>query len=398
MQIEKTQISIRELIKGYHNDEESGQVVAYADENGRARLNIRPKYQREFVYDDKKQAAVIATALWGFPLSIMYWVKNPKGSEYEYELLDGQQRSISICEFCVGNFSLQEMQFKANWSGATTSFSGMPEDQREKFLDYKLDVYVCEGDDSEKLEWFKTINVAGVPLNAQEIRNAIYASYWLDSAKRDFSRKNCKAKQLYDKYLKGEYIKQEVLETALAWQVGKRDEKLITKLMDNERAKGSTDALQLWSHFENIMRWVQTKFTNYRNEMKGLEWGFFYNKYKDKPLDAKALEEEISALMKDSDVTYRKGIYEYVLSGDEKHLNIRAFNDNEKRAAYEKQGGICANSDGSIKGVKCPHENEKLELKEMEADHKVPWSKGGKTEKDNCQMLCRECNRAKGAR
>lgn len=398
MNITRTQISIRELIQGYKDDEESGEVVAYSDTKGRARLNIRPKYQREFVYKEKERAAVIGTVLWGFPLNTMYWSKNPKGCEYEFEVLDGQQRTISICQFCKGDFSLTQMQFKANWAGAVTSFSGMPKDKQEEFLNYKLDVYICEGDDSEKLEWFKTINIAGKELKAQELRNAIYVSTWLDDAKRYFSRKNCKAKTNYDDYLKGEYDRQDILESVISWKVGKRDDTLIEKYMDKQKTANLSDANELWSYFQNVMNWVEAKFPKYRKEMKGLEWGFFYNKYKDKKLDAKELEAEIAKLMQDDEVTSKKGVYEYVLSGDERHLNLRAFSESIKRAVYEKQGGVCANSDGHIKGVKCLYENEKLDIREMEADHIKPWSKGGKSDKDNCQMLCRECNRRKSGR
>lgn len=392
MNIDKKQISIKELIEGYRDDEESGEVVAYADK-GKARLNIRPKYQREFVYKDKERAAVISTVLWGFPLNTMYWSKNPKGSEYEFEVLDGQQRTISICQFCAGVFSLTEMQFRANWAGAITSFSGLPKDQKEKFLDYKLDVYICEGDDSEKLEWFKTINIAGKELKAQELRNAIYVSTWLDDAKRYFSRKNCKAKINYENYLTGEYDRQDILEKALSWMVGKNE--LIETYMSKQKTENASDANELWSYFQNVMSWVESKFPKYRKEMKGLEWGQYYSRYKDKKLDAKELEARIAKLMQDDEVKSKKGVYEYVLSDDERHLNLRAFSESIKRAVYEKQGGICANSKGSIKGVKCFHEDEKLDIGEMEADHIIPWSKGGKSEKENCQMLCRECNRRK---
>ncbi|MDL0101008.1 HNH endonuclease family protein [Campylobacter felis] len=388
MQIDKTEIKIKELIAGYTRDEESSQIVAYADSSGVARLNIRPKYQREFVYKEAQRNAVIDTILKGFPLNIMYWVKNVDfGAECEYEVLDGQQRTISICEYVKGSFSIQ-------WNDKSQYFHTLSKDLQEKFLDYKLNVYVCQGSESEKLEWFKTINIAGETLTNQELRNAVYASAWLSDAKRRFSKPNGLAVQRGAKYLNGSALRQEFLESAIAWKVDSRkDEKICEYMAKN--AKDSKNADELWEYFAKVIDWVEMKFEKYRKEMKGLEWGLFYNTYKDKPLDAKELESKIIELMQDDEVGSRKGVYPYLLSGDEKHLSLRAFSDSVKRAVYEKQGGVCANSDGHIKGVKCPHENERLELEQMEADHILAWSKGGKTEKENCQMLCVECNRAK---
>ncbi|TNB56248.1 DUF262 domain-containing protein [Campylobacter helveticus] len=388
MQIDKTEIKIKELIAGYTRDEESSQVVAYADSSGVARLNIRPKYQREFVYKEAQRNAVIDTILKGFPLNIMYWVKNVDfGAECEYEVLDGQQRTISICEYVKGSFSIQ-------WNDKSQYFHTLSKDLQEKFLDYKLDVYVCQGSESEKLEWFKTINIAEETLTSQELRNAVYASVWLSDAKRRFSKPNGLAVQRGAKYLNGSALRQEFLESAIAWIVDSRkDEKICEYMAKN--AKDSKNADELWEYFAKVIDWVEMKFEKYRKEMKGLEWGLFYNTYKDKPLDAKELESKIIELMQDDEVGNKKGVYPYLLSGDEKHLSLRAFSESVKRAVYERQGGVCANSDGHIKGVKCPHENERLELEQMEADHIIPWSKGGKTEKENCQMLCVECNRAK---
>lgn len=391
MQIDKTEIKIKELVAGYTRDEESSQVVAYADSSGVARLNIRPKYQREFVYKEAQRNAVIDTILKGFPLNIMYWVKNVDfGAECEYEVLDGQQRTISICEYVKGSFSIQ-------WNDKSQYFHTLSKDLQEKFLDYKLDVYVCQGSESEKLEWFKTINIAGETLTNQELRNAVYASVWLSDAKRRFSKPNGLAVQRGAKYLNGSALRQEFLESAIAWKVDSRkDEKICEYMAKN--AKDSKNADELWEYFAKVIDWVEMKFEKYRKEMKGLEWGLFYNTYKDKPLDAKELESKIIELMQDDEVGSKKGVYPYLLSGDEKHLSLRAFSESVKRAVYERQGGVCANSDGHIKGVKCPHENERLELEQMEADHILAWSKGGKTEKENCQMLCKECNRKKSAK
>ncbi|EAL3904998.1 DUF262 domain-containing protein [Campylobacter upsaliensis] len=388
MQIDKTEIKIKELIAGYTRDEESSQIVAYADSSGVARLNIRPKYQREFVYKEAQRNAVIDTILKGFPLNIMYWVKNVDSSaECEYEVLDGQQRTISICEYVKGSFSIQ-------WNDKSQYFHTLSKDLQEKFLDYKLNVYVCQGSESEKLEWFKTINIAGETLTSQELRNAVYASVWLSDAKRRFSKEKGVAVLKGAKYLNGSALRQEFLESAIAWKVDSRkDEKICEYMAKN--AKDSKNADGLWEYFAKVIDWVEMKFEKYRKEMKGLEWGLFYNTYKDKPLDAKELESKIMELMQDDEVQNKKGVYAYVLSGDEKHLSLRAFSESVKRAVYEKQGGMCANSEGHIKGVKCPNEKQKLEIEQMEADHIIPWSKGGKTEKENCQMLCVECNRRK---
>lgn len=258
-------------------------------------------------------------------------------------------------------------------------------------------VYICEGEDSEKLDWFRVISIAGEKLTEQELRNVAYVSAWLSDAKRRFSKRNSLAEQKGGKYLKGDSLRQEFLESVIAWIANKRDDSAICQYMA-KNAKDSKNSDELWFYFNGVIDWVEAKFPKYRKEMKGLEWGLIYNKYKDKPLDAKELESKIAELMQDSEIQRKSGIYEYVLSGDEKHLNLRAFDENIKREVYEKQGGMCANSNAKIKGVKCPHENELLKIEQMEADHIVAWSKGGKTTSENCQMLCRECNRAKGAK
>ncbi|MCX2717469.1 DUF262 domain-containing protein [Helicobacter sp. MIT 21-1697] len=375
MKITECRIKVRDLVAGYSRDEESGEVVAYGDcksEDSKARLNIRPKYQREFVYKDKQRNAVIETIFKGFPLNTMYWVRNTESNaEYEYEVLDGQQRTISICEYYKGDFSLKEQYFHT-----------LPEDRKETFLNYGLMIYVCEGEESEKLEWFRVINIAGERLTEQELRNAIYASVWLSDAKRRFSKTNSLAEQKGGKYLNGSSIRQEFLESALAWIVGKREDKAICEYMAKS-AKDCKNADELWGYFCAVIDWVEMKFPTYRKEMKGIEWGLLYNEYKDKPLDKEELEKRVADLMADDEVQKKSGIYAYVLSGEEKHLNLRAFEKGIIRAVYEAQGGIC------------PHCKETFAIEEMEADHIKPWSKGGKSVKENCQMLCRECNRRK---
>ena len=373
MNITLHEISVKNLVKGYQNSDEEG-VLAYDK-----KLNVRPKYQREFIYGEKERNAVIATLMQNFPLNTMYWVKNSQ----TYELMDGQQRTLSIAMFVNGDFSM-------DINGRRCKFDNLTQSEQEIILNYKLMVYVCEGDDKEKLDWFKIINIAGKPLTMQELRNAIYTGEWLSSAKAYFSKTGCAAFQQGGKYLNGTAIRQDYLETALLWisalKYGKGD--IERYMSENQHGK---NADELWAYFSAVINWVQMKFPKYRKEMKGLEWGFFYNTYKNKNLDSTELENEVAKLMSDDEVTSKKGIYAFVLSRNEKYLNLREFSDSQKRQAYEKQGGICANK-------KCSNAGRKFEIDEMEADHIKAWSKGGKTELSNCQMLCRECNRTKSAK
>ena len=242
-------------------------------------------------------------------------------------------------------------------------------------------IYICEGTDKEKLDWFKTINIAGEELADQELRNAMYTGEWLTDAKRHFSKTNCVAYQMASKYMKGTPIRQDYLETVLEWIID-RD-----KIVDIESYMAmhqyDANAFELWQYFSNIINWVNAIFPNYRKEMQGVAWGVLYNKFGQQPFNAVKLEEEIAKLMQDEDVTKKAGIYRYVLDRDERNLSIRAFTPKMKREAYEKQKGICK---------KC---GKHFELDQMEADHITPWSEGGKTLAENCQMLCKDCNRRK---
>lgn len=357
MKIQLKEIPIREVARNFVNNEEEG-VIGY---NGK--LNIRPKYQREFIYKDAQRDAVIDTVRKDFPLNVMYWAVNEDGT---YEVLDGQQRTISLCQYVAGDFSV-EYQY----------FHNLTPDEQEQILDYKLMVYWCEGNDREKLEWFKTINIAGEKLTDQELRNAIYTGTWLTDAKRYFSRSNGAAYNLAKDYVNGSPIRQDYLETAIKWISNGTIEQYMA---ENQHAQ---NANELWMYFQNVINWVSLTFPHYRREMKGVNWGKLYNQFKDEKYDTDALEAEIVKLMMDEDVTKKPGIYEYILTRDEKYLSIRAFTDNMKREAYERQQGIC---------VKCGNH---FELNEMEADHITPWSEGGHTTAANCQMLCRDDNRRK---
>jgi hypothetical protein len=241
-------------------------------------------------------------------------------------------------------------------------------------------VYFCEGNDKEKLDWFKTINIAGEKLSNQELRNAIYTGTWLTDAKRYFSKSGCAAHGLGSDYLTGSAIRQEYLETAISWL---SNDNIENYMAENQH---KPNANELWLYFQSVMSWIRVVFPKYRKEMKGVSFGILYNKYKDTAFDSKKLEEEITHLMQDEDVTKKSGIYEYVLTRKEKHLNIRAFTDKQKRESYEKQKGIC---------TKC---KEHFEISEMEADHITPWHEGGKSNTKNCQMLCKNDNRVKSGK
>ena len=368
MKIELHEISIRDVFAGYVDSAENG-VIGYG-----GKLNIRPAFQREFVYKEKQRNAVIETVMKDFPLNVMYWVKSENGIG-EYELLDGQQRTISICRYIAGDFSIN-----------SRAFHNLTKTEQNQILDYKLMIYICEGNDKEKLDWFKIINIAGVQLKEQELRNAVYTGEWLSDAKRYFSKSNCVAHAIGNKYLVGEVNRQDYLETALSW-IAARDGVKIEDYMSTHHH--DTHATPLWQYYQSVINWVQTIFPKYRKEMKGIEWGLLYNEYKDKILDPNKLENEIIRLMQDDDITKRSGIYAYLLSNKEKHLNIRAFTDNQKRIVYEKQNGVCPH---------CLKENRSkiiYQIDDMEADHIIPWCAGGKTEILNCQMLCKEHNRLK---
>ena len=366
MKIELKEISIKEISNNYIDNAEEG-VVGY---NGQ--LNIRPKYQREFVYDEKKRNAVIDTIMKGFPLNVMYWVKNEDGT---FEVLDGQQRTISFCQYVNGDFSV-ENRF----------FHNLTETEKQHILDYKVLVYFCEGNDREKLDWFRIINIAGEKLTDQELRNATYTGTWLTHAKSIFSKSNCAAYLLAKDYVSGSPIRQEILETALDWiSKGNVEDYMSTH-------QHAPNANELWIYFRNVIDWVKLTFVKYRKEMKGVHWGVLYDEFHEQTFDTAQLEQRIAVLMADDDVTNKKGIYHYILTGRERFLNIRAFTESQKRQAYERQGGSCPHC------VAEHREKTHFEIFEMEGDHIVPWCEGGKTTNENCQMLCKEHNRLKSNR
>lgn len=360
MKIALQEITIKKLADDFADNAEQG-VVAYG-----GKLDIRPPYQREFIYKDKQRDAVIDSVRKDFPLNVMYWAVREDGN---YEVIDGQQRTLSICQYVNGDFSIKGL-----------AFHNLKDDQQKQILDYELMVYFCSGTDSEKLDWFRTINIAGEEHTDQELRNAVYAGPWTADAKRYFSKTGCAAYGMASDYLRGSPIRQEYLETAIAWHShGKIDEYMSKRQHD-------ANATRLWQYFQKVIAWVKATFPEYRREMKGVDWGTLYNQFKDKEFDTDKLEKQVAELMMDEDVGSKPGIYPYVLDGDERHLNIRAFSDNMKREAYERQEGVC---------VKC---KTKFQLGEMEGDHIKPWREGGKTNVANCQMLCKDDNRRKSGK
>ena len=371
MKIELHRITVRELVEGYVDDAESG-VRGFG-----GKLDVRPAYQREFVYKEKERNAVISTVMKGFPLNVMYWAKNPDGT---FEVMDGQQRTISLCQYFNGDFAWGELEMGAKY------FHRQLSDMQQKFLDYELMVYFCEGTPSEKIEWFKVINIAGLRLTEQEMRNAVYSGPWVADAKRYFSKSGCVAQKIGSPYLNGSADRQEYLETAIEWIINSKKDKDIEDYMAIHQGDG--DATGLWLHFQTVINWVETYFTKYRREMKGLEWGRLHKEFSAKSYNSKDLEKKVASLMADKEVQNKKGIYEYLLSDGVRaeKLNLRQFDDDEKREAYETQGGICP---------KC---RKHFAIEEMEGDHIVPWSKGGKTVPENLQMLCRRCNGMKSDR
>ena len=400
MSINLTQIKLRDLFDGYKNNDEDG-VVGY-----HGRLDIRPKYQREFIYSEKEQVAVIDTVKKGFPLNTIYWavardengnkILDDNGKE-TYELMDGQQRTISVCEFLANHLVVNFQKF-FNIQKSTPDIA-------EKILDYELQVYICDGTVSDKLAWFKTINIAGKPLTEQELLNSQYGGEWLTKAKEYFSKTNCNAAELMvvrgkkaADYMSGSPIRQDYLSTVLQWiadyqKLDPRSDEGDTYMANHQ---GDATATEIKNYYVAVMEWVGSKFKVWRKEMKGLPWGYWYNKVQRGDCSGQIIEQsaddieaKIWELIGDDEVQTVKGIYEYIIDGEERHLSLRAFDDKTKRQVYEEQNHKCPYCDAKKGGHTYPDDKEEYDYKDMEGDHIVPWSLGGKTEKDNCQMLCK---------
>ena len=371
MKISHVELKVSEVLAGYSDDGEAG-VSAF---NGT--LDIRPPYQREFVYKDSQRDAVIRTILRGHPLNVMYFALREDGS---YEVMDGQQRLISIGQYLNGDYSIDER-----------SFNNLPSDVQDVISNYSLFIYICDGLPSEKLDWFRVINIAGQKLTNQEMRNAVYHGPFVSDAKRWFSKTGGPAAALGDGYISGTPNRQELLELAIKWACYKFQFESIDGYMDSRRSE--PNASELWAHYSTVLTWAQACFPVKRPPMKSVNWGEIYSRYGEQFPDATALEERVKSLILDDDVQNKAGIYSYVFDGDVTHLNIRQFTDNQRLKQYEKQEGLCANSKYSGHSA-----DIKFSLNDMEADHIKPWSDGGATIDKNCQMLCKDCNRRKGAK
>lgn len=362
MEIKLHEITVREVYDGYIHNEKDNSICGYG-----GKLNIRPKYQREYIYKDKQRDEVIRSVRKNFPLNVMYWCEN---EDKTYELLDGQQRTISVCDYVAGNYSIDGMYFHS-----------LQDVEQEQILNYKLMIYICKGNNKEKLDWFGIINIAGEELTRQELLNAVLTGEWLESAKQYFSKNGCAAYKIGGDYVNGSPIRQELLEKALQWICDRDGIKEVREYMACHQHDHS--AVELWNYYSSVIDWVKALFPKYRKEMKGIEWGLYYNRFNNKNFAPKKLEAEYLRLCDDDDVTSIKGIYEYLLDGNEKHLSLRAFTEKQKRRQYEKQKGLC---------VKC---GKHFEFEEMAGDHIIPWSKGGHTTDDNLQMLCKQDNATK---
>ena len=370
MKITPVLIKVKDIFKSFVDNNDEG-VFAYS-----GRLTVRPPYQREFVYSLEQSESVIHTVLKGFPLNVMYWVKTGDDS---YEILDGQQRTLSLMKYL-------SHQFPITLEGKKYYWDSLPDDKYEKIINYELMIYVCDGDESEKLEWFKVVNIAGEKLTEQELRNSVYTGKWLSDAKRHFSKRNCAAKGLSDKYIKGDPNRQELLEKALKGICEYQNIKEITEYMSLHRM--DADADELWQYFQDVIHWIEKIFPVYYSDMKGIDWCHLYNIYGINKYNSSDMITETKRLHEDEDVQNTKGIYEFLLSREidpyaGRLLNLRAFGKRDKMDAYSRQSGLCA-----ICG-------QHFEFDEMEGDHIKPWSKGGQTIPENCQMLCRDCNSKK---
>ena len=380
----KTDLTVREISEGFvYNEYEGKGLFGWG-----GKLTIQPEYQRNYIYaDGKKDTAVIDSLLKGYPLGLLYFVK--VGND-KYEILDGQQRVTSFGRYITNKFAIKDE------NGMEQYFSGLSQDKQDKIYNSQLTIYICEGEESEIKEWFKTINIVGVPLNNQELLNAIYSGPFVTMAREEFSNSQNANIQKWSAYIKGDVNRQEYLATALNWvSKGNIDNYMSQHRFDN-------NIVELKSYFNRVIDWVSSVFKDVKSDMRGLEWGRLYETYHNNSYDPNKVSEILCKLYADPQVQDTKGICEYILGGckDTKLLNIRVFDDNTKRVVYEKQ-----TKEAKLKDISnCPlcaigNDNNKTriwELKEMDADHVTAWSKGGSTDINNCQMLCQTHNRAKG--
>lgn len=380
----RTDITVENICDGFVYNEYEGKGLFGLS----GKLTIQPEYQRNYIYaDGKRDVAVIESLLKGYPLGLIYFTKV---SDEKFEVLDGQQRITSFGRFVNGKFAIKDN------NGVPQYFSGLAEDLKKRILNSILTIYECEGTESEIKEWFKTINIVGVPLNDQELSNAIHSGSFVTKAKEVFSNSQNANIQKWSAYISGDVNRQDYLRTALDW-VSKGN---IDSYMSKHRY--DEDITELQTYFESVIDWVSGVFTDVEDSMKGLDWGRLYETYHKNSYDPKDISDKLKSYLGDFYVKDKKGIYEYILGGcvEPKLLNIRIFDDVAKNNVYEAQ-----TKEAKTKKISnCPlcalgadnNKNRIWKLKEMDADHVTAWSKGGATDIKNCQMLCKTHNRAKG--
>lgn len=380
----RTDITIKDICDGFIYNELEGKGLFGLS----GTLTIQPEYQRNYIYaDGKRDVAVISSILKGYPLGLIYFNKINKDS---LEVLDGQQRITSFGRFVTNKFAIKDE------NGMEQYFSGIATDKQEKILNTNLLIYECEGTESEIKEWFRTINIAGVPLNNQELLNAVYSGPFVTLGKEEFSNSQNANIQKWSAYVSGSANRQEYLERALEW-VSKDN---VGDYMSRHRF--DSNITELKNYFKSVIDWVSTVFTGVESEMKGLEWGRLYEAYKKQPYNSKTVSEQVKKLYADPYIKSRKGVFEYILGGstDTKLLEVRVFDEATKKSTCARQTGE-AEKKGISNCSYCAigHDANKTKiwkLAEMDADHVTAWSKGGTTEAKNCEMLCKSHNRAKG--
>jgi len=381
----RTDITVKDICDGFVYNELEGKGLFGLS----GKLTIQPEYQRNYIYaDGKRDVAVINSMLKDYPLGLIYFVKV---TDAKFEVLDGQQRITSFGRFVTNKFAVKI-------DGMEQYFDSLAPEFQSKILNAKLTIYECEGEEPEIKAWFKTINIAGVPLNIQELNNSIYSGPFVTLGKEEFSNSQNANIQKWSAYVSGSANRQEFLECALDWvSKGKIEDYMALHRRDN-------NIKELKTYFNSVIDWVSTVFSDVESEMRGLEWGRLYEEYHKKAYDPKKVSEEVKKLYADPYVKNRKGIFEYILGGlvDTKLLDIRVFDEAIKKLVYAKQ-----KKEAEAKGESnCPlcaigHDANKSKiwsLSEMDADHVAAWSKGGATDAKNCQMLCKTHNRAKGNR
>jgi hypothetical protein len=381
----RTDITVENICEGFvYNDFEGKGLFGLA-----GKLTIQPEYQRNYIYaDGKKDVAVIESALKGYPLGLIYFNKLEDGS---LEVLDGQQRITSLGRYVTNKFAVKDE------NGLEQYFSGLAQDKQAIILNTKILIYECEGEESQIKEWFRTINIVGVPLNQQEINNAIFSGPFVTLCKEEFSNSQNSNIQKWSAYISGSANRQDFLATALEW-VSKGN---IDSYMSSHRF--DTNIREVKSYFNSVIDWVSTVFIDVEKEMRGLEWGQLYEKYRRTAYDPQKVSIQVQTLVDDPYVK-NKGIFEFILGGsqDKKLLEVRVFDEPTKKIVYKKQKAEAEQTGKS----NCPycaigHDANKSRiwsLAEMDADHVSAWSKGGATDIKNCQMLCKTHNRSKGNR